>query len=619
MPGLVGVVSLNGDKIDSRLMPAMRNAIKHRDWYEIDDYVNARGTVAISRVNLGIINKDKQPYSTRNGQVKVFLHGEIYNDKVAHSNPLEFIYRLYEKEGLNFASSLNGSFVVVIVDEDEDVVLIANDRIAAKPLFYFNDGRALYFGPEMKSLFLVPSLKRKLDLTAVADFLTNGQFTREHTLIEHLETVDNATVLKISTGKVTRHKYWEHPFKHGFKIESKERSPRYYQEKLDELLRKAVSRRLRTDNTYGILLSGGYDSRGILGYYLEETHDQELCTISWGREEDIANSDCAIAKRLAQKLGAQHRFYELTAEEVVANFREFILLGEGLTWSPESYDIFHRIREQQRVDIVLRGDECFGWAGLLVHDEHTMFRTLCLRNLWNIGACQRILKPFYYRLFCELDTETIRHVSSRCNAKNLHDRKDFFYLDVRLRYYLNPLNYVKNFAVESFTPLLDYDILDFVSSLPIRYRLDKNLYRKTVIEMFPELFEEVAQRRNDIDWATSFRNSPELRRFVYKELLEGQSILNEFLDIDGLKSELDAFFATPVEPSIKARVRTGALKLLEKSPTTYNFAHKCSYYVRKWRERIRDSLPPEQLIIRLLILKVWGDVFLDYPVMSTSK
>lgn len=619
MPGLVGVISLNGDKIDSCLMPAMRDAIKHRDWYEIDDYVNARGTVAISRVNLGIINKDKQPYSARNGQVKVFLHGEIYNDKVAHSNPLEFIYRLYEKKGLNFASSLNGSFVVVIVDEDEDVVLVANDRIAAKPLFYFNDGRAVYFGPEMKSLFLVPSLKRKLDLAAVADFMTNGKFIREHTLIEHLETVDNATVLKITTGRVTRHKYWEHPFKHGFKIEDKERSPRYYQEKLDELLRKAVSRRLRTDNTYGILLSGGYDSRGILGYYLEETHDQELCTISWGREEDIPNSDCAIAKRLAQKLGAQHGFYELTAEEVVANFRDFILLGEGLTGSPESYDVFHRIREQQGVGIVLRGDEWLGSEALLVHDEHTMFRKLSLRALRNIREYQRVLKPYYYQMFCELDAEAIRHVSSRCSAKNIRNRKDFFFVDIYLRYYLNPLNYVKNFALESFTPLLDYDILDFVSSLPIRYRLDKNLYRKTVVEMFPELFEEVAQRRNDIDWATSFRNSPELRRFVYKELLEGQSILYEFLDIDGLKGELDAFFATPAEPSIKARVRTGALKLLEKSPTAYNFAHKCSYYVRKWREKIRDSLPPEQLIMRLLILKVWGDIFLDYPVMSTSK
>ena len=133
-------------------MPAMREAIKHRDWYEIDDYVNTKETVAISRINLGIINKEKQPYLARNDKVKVFLHGEIFNDEIANSNPLEFIYRLYEKHQLNFASFLNGSFVVVIVDEGEDIVLIANDRIAYKPLFYFSDGRYIYFGPEIKSL-----------------------------------------------------------------------------------------------------------------------------------------------------------------------------------------------------------------------------------------------------------------------------------------------------------------------------------------------------------------------------------------------------------------------------------------------------------------------------------
>jgi hypothetical protein len=133
MPGLVGIVSL---------IPAMRAAIKHRDWYEVDDCVNASGTVAISRVNLGIINKEKQPYSARGGRVKVFLHGEICNDEVADSGPLEFIYRQYEE----------------------------------------NDGRAMYFGPEMKSLLLVPALKRKLNLAAVADFSANGHFTREHTL-----------------------------------------------------------------------------------------------------------------------------------------------------------------------------------------------------------------------------------------------------------------------------------------------------------------------------------------------------------------------------------------------------------------------------------------------------
>jgi asparagine synthase (glutamine-hydrolysing) len=616
MPGLVGIVSINGDKINPSLMPKMRDAIQHRDWYKIDDYVNTKGTVAVSRVHLGIINRDKQPYAARNGKVKVFLHGEIYNDQVANSNPLEFIYRLYEKQGLNFASFLNGSFVIVIVDEDKDVVLVANDRIAAKPLFHFNDGQAIYFGPEMKSLLLVPSLKRKLNLAAVADFLTSGHFTREHTLIESLETVDKATVLKVTAGGVTRHKYWQFELER----EDKDLGWDYYQPRLAELLRKAVSRRLRTNNTYGILLSGGYDSRAILGCYLGERPGQELHTVSWGREEDIPNSDCAIAKRLAQRLGAHHRFYKLTAEEVINNFRDFVFLGEGLTDFPESYDVFYRIKEQQNVDIVLRGDECFGFSKWLkVHDEHTMFSALSLNALRNMGRYQRILNPSYYRLFCELDAETTRHVSSRCSAQNIHNRKDFFYLDVRVKYYLNPLNYVKNFAIESFTPLLDCDILDFVSTLPVRYRLGKSSYRKTVVKMFPELYEEIAQRSNMIDWASSFKGSPEIEHFVYKELIEEHNLFNEFINIDSLQNELDTFFATPVGPSIKTRVRKGALELLKISPTAYHFVHKCSYYVRKRRGKIRNILPPERLIIRLLILKVWGDIFLGYPVARTPE
>ena len=619
MPGLVGIISINGDRANPRLIHAMRVAIQHRDWYQVDDYVNEKGTVAISRVHLGVVNKDEQPFSAHNGRLQIFLHGEIYNDGAVGRNPLEFICRLYEKEKQGFASMLSGSFVIVIVDRDEDVVLVANDRIAAKPLFYFSDGRAVYFGPEMKSLLPVPSLKRKLNLAAVADFMANGQFIREHTLIEGLERVDNATVLKITPGGVARHRYWQYELGQG----DRDRGQDYYQRTLAPLLRQAVSRRFRTDNTYGILLSGGYDSRGILGCCLEERDAQELQTISWGQQEDVPGSDCAIAKRLAQELGTHHAFYRLSAEQIVNNFRDFVLLGEGLTWYPESYDVFHRIREQQGIGIVLRGDECFGWQGSLIHDERTMLRSLTIRALRDIGSYQRILKPRYYQSLCELDAETTRYVSSRCTARNIHDRKDFFYLDVRLKYYINPLNYVKNLALESFTPLLDYDILDFVSTLPVRYRLDKNLYRKTVVEMFPGLFREFAQRRNDVDWAASLRGFPELERFVRRELTEEQSILSEFIDVDHLKSELDAFFYVPTVssglPGLRARATTGAFRLLERSPSVYNFAHKSAYYIRKWRAKPREILPPEQLIIRLLILKVWGDVFLNYPAIGASE
>lgn len=609
MPGLVGMVGLNGRKIDRNLIVAQRDAIRHCTWYRVDDFVNSRETVAVSRVHLGIINNAPQPFAGRNGCVQIFLQGELYNDQSAVARPLELIYQLYEKYGRDFVLWLKGSFVVVIIDEDKDTVLVANDRLASRPVFYFNDGQVIYFSPEMKALLASPRVRRKLNQAALADFMANGQFTREHTLIEGVETIDKATVLEITSTGVTRRQYWD------FEIneDSRDQGPVYYQEKLDALMRQSVKRCLFSDSPYGVLLSGGYDSRGILGYYLEAQTKQPLRTISWGRDEDIPQADCVIAKKLAHQLNARHQFYHLSAEEVVNNFREFVFLGEGLTWFPESYEVFHQIRSQQGVDIVLRGDEVFGCLKIWVHDEHTMFRGLSLRSLRLIPSYRRILRQPYYHLLSEHDDATSRLVSTRCHAKNIYHRKHFFLLDIYQKYYLNPLNYVKTFAMESLNPWLDYDILDFVSDLPLKYKLDKSLYIKTVTKMFPDLFKETARRDNIIDWRASFKNSPELQRFIYRELVEQPDMLGEFVDPAALKNELDTFFMAPVSssPRAKPKVVGGAMHLLQRFPQVYNLAHKYSYYTRKRRGAYQNTLPTTELILRLLILKTWMDVFLN--------
>jgi hypothetical protein len=345
-----------------------------------------------------------------------------------------------------------------------------------------------------------------------------------------------------------------------------------------------------------------------------------LHTISWGRQEDIPHSDCVVSRRLAQRLGADHRFYKLTAQEIIDDFQKFIFLGEGLTDFPESFDVFHRIKEQQGIDIVLRGDHYFASASWQkVHDEHTMFLSIYLKALSHMDVYQRTLKPHYYQRFCELDEETIRRVSSRCTDKNIFNRRNFFYTDVRTKYYFGPLNYVKNFAMESFEPLFDYDLFDLVRTLPVKYRLAKSLWRKTVADTFPELSEEIAKVYNMIDWAASFKGSPALKSFVYRELVQDCGILQEFIDTKRLKAELDAFFSTdPGAQGLATRVKAGALKTLEKSTAVYRVVHGGTYYARKATGRVVDMLPPEWLILRLLILKAWCDVFLNYPVASTE-
>jgi asparagine synthetase B (glutamine-hydrolysing) len=603
-------------------MQAMRRAIQHRDWYKTDSYVSPDGSVSIARVHLGIIHPHPQPYSAPNGRVHVLMHGQVYADPAVQANPLQLVYELYEKKGMDFAASLNGSFVVVIVDEDEGSVLIANDRLASQPLFVLNQGSAVYFGPEIKSLLLAPGLKREVNLAAVADFLANGYLTREHNFIQNLETLDGASVLKISPGGIARHTYWEHPFKYGFPPHGQERSQATYQEQLASLIRQAVSRSLRHDTTYGILLSGGYDSRGILGCYLEARGQRELHTISWGREENIPGSDCVIARQVAEKVGADHHFYQRPLTEVLDDFREFILLGEGRTDDAASYAVFDRIKKQQGIDILLRGDELFGSLSRLVYDQYSMLRSLGVRVLGNIREYQRVLKPTYFRTMCQLNADTYRQVSAQCSAPNLRDRKDFFDATLLMQHYLNPLNYIKTFVMETLNPFLDYDLLDYVFGLPTRYRVDKILYRQTITAMFPGLFEETAQTGNIIDWAAAFKSSPELQRFAYRELVEQPNAFSEWIDPGNLKRELDIFFTparSPKSPRPGPTLKGNALKLLTRWPATRNLAHRGIHHVQKWRGISPDSLPLQRLIMRLLILKIWGDVFMNYPAARISE
>jgi asparagine synthetase B (glutamine-hydrolysing) len=610
MPGLVGIISTRGEPVDREAARAMRSAIQHRDWYKIDDYVRPEGTLAISRVHLGIINREQQPYSARGGKVKVFLHGDAYYGDAVGPDLLHSIYELYEKHGADFASLLNGSFVVMVVDEEKDLVLLANDRTGTKPMFYYDDGQAIYFGPEIKSLLLAPTLERKLNLTAVADFLACGQYITEHTLIEHVHRMDNATILSVGPAGVSWRRYWQfHP-----EQEEKDRGEVYYRETLAGLLREAVHKRLQADVTYGVMLSGGYDSRSILGCCLEERRAEALHTISWGEEENTPKSDCEISGRLAQALGTDHRFYRLSAEEIINDFRSFVLLGEGLTDLPESYDVFYAVREQQGVEIAFRGDECIPFPNsAAMHDEFTMLRSVGIRTPEYMYGLRRVLKPSYYQLFCAYNQDTRDHVASRCKAKDLYHRREFYKIDIMNRAYLNPLNYVKTFALESFTPYLDHDLLDFMSALPMRYRLRKRFYRATVKGMFPELFSETAKRGNAIDWCRAFRSSPRLKQFAYQELLESESVLTEFVDADSLQDELDAFFA-PVEGfSTRAMSRVDMRALRKKWRGVYHLAHKSLYHVKRRTGKINHSLPTELLIMRLLILKVWGDLFLDYP------
>jgi asparagine synthetase B (glutamine-hydrolysing) len=591
MPGLVAIVASDPrEPVDAAVFQRMSAAVKHREWYGVDTYVGDDGRIAISPTHLRTILPQTQPFTSADGSVKIFLHGEIYNDEADPANQLEFVLRTYERFGTRFAARLNGSFVAIVVDEKRDRVIVANDRTASRPVFYFADAGAFYMAPELKALLGVPSLVKRLNLCALAAFLSAGHLLDGETFLDGVRLLGNATVVTISRGRVELTKYWQYRFDEA----GADLGAAHYRETLTELIRKAVRRRIRTNHRYGLMLSGGYDSRGILGCYLEEREAEGTQTITWGRSEDVPLSDAHVAGRLARRLGTRHTFYALEPAALPHHLADFIHLSDGLTDGgmnyPESLKIFARVREDLGAQILLRGDECFGYTEFWE-----------LHALRDMPSARALLRPKAYKALAESSAALLLRIVGPCTLREPQNRRDVFYLEQRLTQYLHPLTWVKAVEIEVRNPYLDDDILDFLSSSPAKYRIERRLYRSALVKAFPRLYGEFAQLTDDIDWEDELEHSAALRGYA-RRLLDESALVRRLIDPVALEEITDAAGPPP------RRLKALAIRAVGRHATLYG-ALKLYYKKLTYRSASTD-VARHVLLFRLLTLALWERTFL---------
>jgi asparagine synthase (glutamine-hydrolysing) len=480
----------------------MAETMRHRPWFAQERYVDEAHQVALGRIGIGIFNKTPQPVWNSTRTIALVMAGEFYNRHELNGNEADkslsdeqFALNLYEQFGETFASRLNGAFIIAIWDKTRQCLLITNDRFGLYPLFYTCHNDRFIFAPEMKGVLCDPTFPRKLDLTALAQYMRFQHLLGCYTFFEGIQLLPNASVLvyDLATATCRLNPYW------GFSDIPYQPELTFNEavEEAGRLLRRAVQRLSGDAYHAGVFLSGGLDSRTILGL----TERRPIASLTYGAYN---SRDVYYANQIARAMGSDHHWFDLPNGEWVREQAEFHLtLTEGFhSWiHAHGMSVLPQARQLMEVNLT-------GWDGGTVMGHNDSIEPLQLFAVDEAALTQRLFYLFNQKytwpsltepeesmLYCPALRKQLQGLafdSFRAElAPYLNYRSDvrgeYFYLLNHCRRLTHNLITFTRSHIEVRFPFFDYDLFDFLYSLPAQMRGHKVLYRALLQREAPRL------------------------------------------------------------------------------------------------------------------------------------
>ncbi len=342
MCGIAGYMHADPARpVDPRTLVAMAAIQHHRGpdgfgWQAVE----GRG-VGFSHARLSIIDLDeergKQPFMSADGNLLLAQNGELYDYKRIRADltsrgerfhtksDSELVLHLYPRLGLeDMMQHLRGEFAFALYDKARDRLMLVRDRFGIKPLYWAEAGGALVFGSELKVLFAHPDVPRRFNAQGLYHQLMQT-IVPGTTAFEGVHQVKpgHAVIIERRDGRfhIREQKYWDMDFPlAGERDESKPED--YFIEGVRERLLAAVQHRLEADVPVACYLSGGIDSCSILG--LSSASQQSPVKAFTIGFDDAAYDETAIAREMAQSVGADQDVMLLKAGHLYDNFAETI-------------------------------------------------------------------------------------------------------------------------------------------------------------------------------------------------------------------------------------------------------------------------------------------------------
>jgi len=546
---MCGICGFIGDN-NLDLLFKMREALKHRGPDEEGHFVNKEISLAHSRLKIIDLISGQQPMFNEDKSLVIVYNGEVYNflelrnelEKYGHKFitkcDTEVILHSYEQWGENCLNYFNGMFAFAIYDLKNKKLFLARDRAGKKPIYYYYQNGLFIFASELKAILLHPTVKKKINYSALQEYLFFEYVPAPESIIENCYKLEGGHYLIFQNNKIKKKKYWDYSF-NGYNKEIR------FNEAKEELLRhlkKAIKYRLISDVPLGIFLSGGIDSSTIITLMSEIIPPENIKSFSISFDEKSFD-ESSYAEKIAKFIGSEHKeeklsvkkMYEILPEiftkidepfadpSIIPTYllskftRKYVtvaLSGDGGDELFAGYDTFiaHNILKNFTMpEIIVKRILKLANSILPVSDEYmsldfkikrtisALYFPALLRNeVWMCSFTKEMQDELFLKK--EIEIKDIYQPIHRLNFSNLTFNQKIIYLYLKLYMQNEILTKVDRASMfnslEVRSPFLDVNVINFINSLPDKFKI-KFFKRKYILKeaMKNKLPEEIIKRK----------------------------------------------------------------------------------------------------------------------------
>ncbi len=222
---------------------------------------------------LDLSHAGHQPMCTDDGRYWIVYNGEVYNfreirdelrslgESFSSETDTEVIIKAYRRWGPGCLDRFNGMWAFAIWDDGKQELFCARDRIGIKPFYYYLTDEFFLFASDIKTVIASGLYVPEPEWEGIYHALSLSCAPRPMTCFKGVRALDQAHWLAIrpSDGRIRKSCYWRMPVG---QVDF-EKTDREWIEAFEQLLRRAVKRRLVADVPVGTFMSGGLDSTTI--------------------------------------------------------------------------------------------------------------------------------------------------------------------------------------------------------------------------------------------------------------------------------------------------------------------------------------------------------------------